>query len=327
MRVLAGDIGGTNARLALVDVDGGAARVVAKERVAVAEQEGIEAPIRAFLARHGGVRPATCLGVAGTIVGRHAEVAGVNMPWRVDAAAVEAACGLPRVELINDFHAAARGVELLAPGDLCALGGGAPRPGTPRAILGAGTGLGQAFMVPLADGGWRIVSSEGGHRDFGPRTPVQDRLLAALRAQHGRVSTERVLSGPGLVATYRFLVGSEKRPACPAVEAAPATEVGRTISTLGVEAQDPTCQAALDLFLDVYGAEAGNVALTVVATGGIFIAGGIAPDVLTRPGPGAAFRRSFEDKGRFADLLRSIPVWVVTSPDLGLLGAAAEASR
>lgn len=329
MQVLAGDIGGTNARLALVDVSAGGAKVLAKERVAVAEQEGIEGPLAAFLARHGGGRPPCCLGVAGTIIGRRAEVAGVNMPWGVDAAAVERSCGLPRVTLINDFHAAARGVELMTPADLHALGGGAARPGTPRAILGAGTGLGQALMVPLEGPrgamAWRIVSSEGGHRDFGPRTPLQDRLLVALRAQFGRVSTERVLSGPGLVAIYRFLVAQEERPACAAVEAAAPAEVGRTISTLGVEQKDPTCQAALDLFLDVYGAEAGNVALTAVATGGIFIAGGIAPDVLTRPAPGAAFRRSFEDKGRFADLLRSIPVWVVTSPDLGLLGAAAEA--
>lgn len=328
MRVLAADVGGTNARLALVDVTPGQARLVARVQVAVAEQEGLERPVCDFLDAHlrDQPRPPACIAIAGTVIARAAKVAGVNMPWTVDAERLERACGLPRVDLINDFHAAARGVELLQPSDLTPLGGGAPLQGQPIAVIGAGTGLGQAFVLPLEDGRRRIVSSEGGHRDFAPRTPLQDRLLAWLRGQHGRVSTERVLSGPGLVATYRFLVEVERLPACAAVDALEGAEVGPQITKEALAATHPTCALALETFVDVYGAEAGNVALTVLATGGVYLAGGIAPSVLTRPDMTARFRAAFDDKGRFKDFLDDIPVWVIKNPDLGLLGAAAVAA-
>lgn len=335
MRVLAGDVGGTNARLALVEVEGCRATLRARAQVAVAEQSGLEAPVAAFLAAHAvaGAPPRACIGIAGTIVGRAARVAGVNMPWTVDAEALERACGLPHVDLINDFHAAARGVELLGPADVHAIppsdpaGVIEPAQGQPMAILGAGTGLGQAFMLPLADGTRRIVPTEGGHRDFAPCDPLQDRLLAWLRTKHGRVSTERVLSGPGLVATYRFLVESEGMPPCPEVDAATGAAQGPEITERGLASAHPTCVKALETFVDVYGAEAGNVALTVLATGGVYLAGGIAPRVLTRPDMTARFRRAFDAKGRFRDLLDSIPVYVVTNPDLALLGAACEAAQ
>lgn len=335
MLVVAGDVGGTNARLALVEVDGGRATLRARVQVAVAEQAGLEAPLSAFLAAHlhGGPPPRACVGVAGTIVGRAARVAGVNMPWTVDAAALERACGLPRVDLINDFHAAARGVELLGPGDVHAIPPRDPAtvraapPGQPQAILGAGTGLGQAFMLPLPDGRRRVVPSEGGHRDFAPRDALQDRLLGWLRREHGHVSTERVLSGPGLVATYRFLVQAEGMPASAEVDAAVGAAQAPEITERALAGAHPTCVKALELFVDVYGAEAGDVALTVLATGGVFLAGGIAPRVLTRPDQTARFRRAFDDKGRFRDLLDGIPVHVVTNPDLALLGAACEAAR
>jgi glucokinase len=179
-------------------------------------------------------------------------------------------------------------------------------------------------VIPLADGRRRIVATEGGHRDFAPHDALQDRLLQFLRTKHGRVSTERVLSGPGLVNIYRFLVDAERLPACAAVEA--ASEPAPRITEQALAGAHPTCVKALDVFVDVYGAEAGNVALTVLATGGLFLAGGIAPQVLTLPGPAARFRRAFEDKGRFKDFLAGVPVWVVTNKDLGLLGAAAEAA-
>jgi glucokinase len=335
MRVLAADVGGTNARLALVDVevvgagDGAlrAATIVARTQVAVAEQAGLDGPVSSFLAVHvgGGPAPRACIGIAGTVIGRAARVAGVNMPWTVDAVALERTCGLPRVDLINDFHAAARGTELLAPADLHALGDGAPLPRSPVAVIGAGTGLGQAFTLPAAGGRRAIVPTEGGHRDFAPRSPLQDRLLAWLRERHGRVSTERVLSGPGLVNIYTFLVEAERRPACEDVAAAQGADQGPAITRRALEGH-PTCRDALETFVDVYGAEAGNMALTVLATGGVYVAGGIAPVVLTRPELGARFRAAFEDKGRFREFLASIPVWVVKNHDLGLLGAAAEAA-
>lgn len=338
MRVLAGDVGGTNLRLALVDVPGGASRpvVVDRLRVSVDEQAGVEAPIRELLGKHGGIRPPTCIGVAGPIAGGQAQLTGVNMPWTIDARRVSAAVGLPRMTLVNDFHAAARGVEALGPEDLRWIGarGAAsalPAGPGPRAILGAGSGLGQAAMVPAPStaasgaGRWTIVSSEGGHRDFGPRNPLEDRLLVHLRSQHGRVSTERVLSGPGLVAIYRFLV-AEGHPSSAEVEAAEGAAVAPVVSSLGRAGTHPTCARALAAFVDVYGSEAGNVALTYVATGGVYVAGGIAPDLLVHAPQAAAFRAAFDGKGRFSDLLSRVPVAVVTTQDLGLLGAALEAA-
>ncbi|MBX3465750.1 MAG: glucokinase [Planctomycetes bacterium] len=330
MLVLAGDVGGTNARLALVEVAAGRAVLRARAQVAVAEQAGLEGPVSSFLGVHLGGAPAprACIGVAGTIIGRAASVAGVNMPWTVDAEALERACGLPRVDLINDFHAAARGIELLGPADVLPIGGGEVgrpgEPGHPQAILGAGTGLGQAFILPLPDGRRVIVPTEGGHRDFAPRNPLEDRLLAWLRGHYGRVSTERVLSGPGLVSIYRFLVDAEQLPACEPVEAVAPAEQGPVITAMA--GSHPACMIALDVFVDVYGAEAGNVALTVLATGGVYLAGGIAPTVLAQPASATRFRRTFEDKGRLRGLLETIPVRVITNPDLGLLGAAREAT-
>lgn len=328
MLVLAADVGGTNARLALVDVTPGQARLVARVRVAVAEQEGLEKPVDDFLGAHLGAapRPPACIAIAGTVIARAAKVAGVNMPWTVDAERLERTCRLPRVDLINDFHAAARGIELLQPGDLRPIGGGAPMQGQPIAVIGAGTGLGQAFVLPLEGGGRRIVPTEGGHRDFAPRTPLQDRLLVWLRGQHGRVSTERVLSGPGLVATYRFLVEAEGMSSCPAIDAATGADIGPRITALGLAGTTPACKLALETFVDVYGAEAGNVALTVLSTGGVYIAGGIAPSIFGSAAMAERFRRAFDDKGRFKAFLDDIPVWVIENTDLGLLGAAVVAA-
>ena len=168
------------------------------------------------------------------------------------------------------------------------------------------------------------MPTEGGHRGFAPRTEQQDRLLRRLRREHGRVSTERVLSGPGLVALHAFLVEDEGLPRSPEVDAAPPAGRAPVISRRGLTGDDPACAAALALFVDIYGAEAGDLALSVVAAGGVWVAGGIAPDLLVVPAHAAAFRRAFEDKGRFAAFLREVPVRVVTSPDLGLLGAALE---
>jgi glucokinase len=322
IRVLAGDVGGTNARLAIVEVADGRGTLVARQTVPVAEHDGLEAPLAAFLNDQGDAAPTLgCLGVAGKIDGRRIE--GVNAAWVVDADSLQAAGALRRLDLINDFHAAARGVDLLGPDGLLDLGGGEVVAGKNQAILGAGTGLGQALRLPEG-GGWRVVGTEGGHRGFAPRDPLQDRLLAWLRAQHGRVSTERVLSGPGLAATYRFLVEGEGRPACAEVEALP--EADRPAAITAQAGEDPTCATVLELFVDVYGAEAGNLALTALAEGGVYVAGGIAPRLFTDPDRRAAFRRAFEDKARFADWMRRIPVKVVTDPDLGLLGAAAVAA-
>lgn len=324
MIVLAGDIGGTNARLALVDLAGDLARIVARQQVQVADHTGLVEPVRAFLAAEGRTPRLACLAIAGTIDGRR--IQGVNLPWAIDADELEAECGLERVVLINDFHAAARGVELLGADDRLRIGGGEPNPEGPIAVLGAGTGLGQAFLLPTPAGPRRVVSTEGGHRDFGPTSPEQDRLLAYLRDSYGRVSTERVLSGPGLEAIYRFLLVEGRAPCQEVEEAAGHTARTRAISSAGLAGAHPTCADAVRIFVEVYGAEAGNVALTVLATGGVYLAGGIAPALFEHEAQIKAFWTAFSDKGRFREYVGSLPVWVVLSGDLGLLGAAREAA-
>lgn len=318
MKVLAGDVGGTNLRLALVEVlPGQPARVLEAQTVLVEEHPDLGPAAAAFLESLPERPRRACLGVAGTITGRVLE--GVNLPWRIDADALEAELELERLDLINDFHAAARGVEVLGEAGYTQLAGEAPDPRAPVAILGAGTGLGQAFLIPGAPGGARsVVPTEGGHRDFAPTSPRQDRLLAYLRERFGRVSTERVLSGPGLSSIYSFLVEAEGQDPCPKVEAAerlPAAVSG---------SEHPTSGAALDLFVDVYGAEAGNLGLTVLARGGVYLAGGIAPRIVHGE-RAERLARAFVAKGRFEGYLRELPLRLITDPDLGLLGAAQEA--
>ncbi|MEZ6185595.1 MAG: glucokinase [Planctomycetota bacterium] len=312
MIVFACDVGGTNARLSLVELSG-RPRVVAREVVHVAEHSGLLPPLSAFLARHDASPSRGCVALAGTVQDPR-RVQGLNLPWAVDAEELERDCGFERVRLINDFEAAARGIDALGPEDLLQVQG-RPDPAGRRAVLGAGTGLGQAFLLPGRDGA-QVVSTEGGHRDFAPTSPEQDRLLAHLRAIHGRVSTERVLSGPGLAAIYAWLL-TEGEPACDGVD--PARDRPAAIAA----SAHPTCRRAVSLFVDVYGAEAGNVALTVLATGGVFLAGGIAPKLFAgSPALQAQLRERFAAKGRFRELLAGLPLAVVVQPNLGLLGAA-----
>lgn len=318
MKVLTGDVGGTNLRLAWVEaLPERPARILEAQTVPVDDFPGLAPAGQAFLERLPERPTRACLGVAGTITGRVLE--GVNLPWRIDADALERELGLERLDLINDFHAAARGVEVLSEAGWTQLSGGAPDPGAPVAVLGAGTGLGQAFLIPEPEGKRRlVVPTEGGHRDFAPTSAEQDRLLAYLRERFGRVSTERVLSGPGLSSIYAFLVEACGLEPCPEVEAqerAPAAVSG---------SGHASASAAVDLFVDVYGAEAGNLGLTVLARGGVYLAGGIGPRVIR----GARVERlveRFVDKGRFAGYLRELPLRLITEPDLGLLGSAHEA--
>lgn len=317
-RVLAGDVGGTNLRLALVELrPERPAKVISAKTVPVAEHRSLAGPVAAFLDDLNERPTRACLGVAGTITGRVLQ--GVNLPWTIDADALEQELGLERLLLINDFHAAARGVEALGREGWRQLAGNEPDPSAPVAVLGAGTGLGQAFLIP-GPSGRIVVATEGGHRDFAPRNPLQDHLLAWLRARHGRVSTERVLSGPGLAAIYEFLVEDQGHPRAPEVEAAHEHPPAIAAS------HHPTAAHALDLLVDVYGAEAGNVALTGLARGGVYLAGGIAPQILEGPRL-ARFLCAFHDGGRFSDYLRSLPLRLIVDPRLGLVGAALEAGR
>lgn len=316
MLLLTGDIGGTNARLALARPEGDSFAI---EAVRVYPSAG-SASLIEVLARYRSDEPAACgatamgLGVAGPV---HRQTCRVtNLPWHIDAAEVVATYGVP-ARLVNDFEAVGFALPGMPEAGLVTLQAGAREPEAPMALLGAGTGLGEALVLP-GPSGTRVVPGEGGHADLAPQTSADCALLAFLRARHGgHVSWERVLSGAGLAAVHAFHGG-----AAPDADTADPAEV-----TAGADAGDPRCVAAVEHFLALYGAEAGNHALRSVARGGVFLAGGIAPRLLERlRDPQGAFLRAFRDKGRFAPLMGSLSVQVVVDPWVALRGAAAAAA-
>jgi glucokinase len=335
MIVLAGDIGGTNTRLALFEVKGDDRLVAVLERTyPSASQSSLDAIIEGFLRDTRGTLPRlaeplqrACLGIAGPVEGNVCRA--TNLPWVVDGRALAQRLGVQQVRLVNDFYAAALGSLSVPAESLVALGGGPRDPKGPVAVLGAGTGLGQAFLLwSASENRYQVISSEGGHVDFAPRTPLESDLLRYLAGKYGRVSYERVLSGHGLVDLYAFLNEEAAFRALGKADTAAAMAAGdpaAVISQKGLDGTDPVCAAALAIFCGVLGALAGNLALTLLTTGGVFIAGGIAPRVLPllqRP----AFREAFERKGRLQPLVTRVPVFVVTHAQPGLLGAASVAA-
>ena len=319
MKVLAGDIGGTNARLAIVDGD----QVLFERHYPSGDFERFE-DVLASYARDvpEQVPRSACLAVAGVVEGNRLEA--TNIPWTIDAHDLKERFGLKSVCLINDFEAAAWGVTVIQTRDLVRIGKGTPESHGPKAVLGAGTGLGQAILAPCAEG-YRVLPTEGGHVDFAPRDQDEIRLLRYLMREFPHVSVERILSGPGLVRIYEFLIeergmkqdvpvtGSLKDPAA-------------WITRNALQGTDDPCSDALEMFCRIYGAEAGNLALKCLATGGVYVAGGIAPKILPMLSDGG-FRQAFEAKGRMKKILKHIPTYVVTSPQLGLLGSALMALR
>ena len=315
MKVLVGDVGGTNTRLAMVDGE----TITAQRRYPSAEHAGVEEIVVRYL-EETRERPAkACLGVAGPVQDDRCAV--TNLPWVVDARVLETATGIGRCRVVNDFVAAAMGVTVVGEEKLLKIGGKAPRPGGRRAVLGAGTGLGVAFLVPQGDR-WMAIDSEGGHREFGPRNELEIGLLEFLLHRYGHVSYERICSGPGLRAIYDFLVSVDpplERPAT--AEAMRSDDPPAVITKAALAGTDALCERAVTMFLSILGAEAGNLALQVLATGGVFVAGGIPPRLATLIADGT-FRVAFEDKGRLSHRVRDIPVFLVTEENLGLLGAS-----
>ncbi len=324
MIVLAGDIGGTHARLAIAEARaGGLAHLLMERRYPSPDYPGLGPIAREFL-REVAARPErACFGVACQLEGE--ECTAANLPWTIRVGSLGAEIGIRATRVINDFSAAGYGLPSLGPGDLATLQAGRPDPRGPVVLVGAGTGLGEGFL--LWDGAHhRVVPSEGGHADFAPRDERQFGFAQYLRRLHGHASRERVLSGPGLADAYRYLAASGVAPESEAVKAALRTEDPAAVVTrFGSDGADPLCAAALELFVDAFGALAGDLALTVVATGGVYLAGGIAPRLVERLQDGR-FLAAFRDKGRKADFLERVPVHVVLSPDVGLLGAAAAAA-
>jgi glucokinase len=324
VRVLAGDVGGTKTALAIVEIGGRRCRVGRVERYRSAEHAGLEEIVDRFLAEERTKPAAAGFGVAGPV--RRGRSTITNLPWRLDERRIARRAGLRRVVLVNDFAANALGLRFLGPRQLATLARGRSDPDGPIAVLGAGTGLGSAGLVRCGNTE-AVVPAEGGHVDFGPRTPREDRLVAWLRGRFGRATRERILSGSGLVLLWEFLaLEGAVKPSAGAAEIESADDPAAAISRLGLERRDPLARAALTWFAEIYGSETGNLALQYRATGGVYIAGGIAPKILpvlrTRP-----FLDAFRDKPPMSDLLAGIPVRVVLDGRLGLYGAAAAAAR
>jgi glucokinase len=321
--VLAGDIGGTNTRLAYVDAAPGAKRILFERTFPSRERTSLEAALEEFLSLHSIAFTRASFGIAGPV--RNGRCEATNLPWVVDAKSVAKRLRLKRVGLINDLVANAHGIALLRGKDFVTLNKGARNAQGNQALISAGTGLGAAGL--LWDGkAHRPFGSEGGHADFAPRNRLEIELLDYLMNRHGRVSCERLVSGPGLVNAYRFFRDREKgaEPAWLAEELR-VGDPAAAISRNALEEKSPLCTQALELFVSAYGAAAGNLALTIMATGGVYLGGGIAPKIVSKlKEPG--FMNAFTAKGRLSPLLMDIPVQVIMNPKTALLGAARHAA-
>ncbi len=322
--ILAGDVGGTKTLLGLFTRVRGRLRAVVERSFPSQESPSLEAMVRTFLTPRGSPVHASAFGIAGPVVLGKSD--RVNLPWRVWDRRLGRVLGLDHVRVINDLEATAWGVGELSPRKTASLTPGVrPSPGN-AALIAAGTGLGMAILV------WdgerhRPSASEGGHQGFAPRDGQQAELLEYLRERHGRVSIERVVSGPGISAIYRFLLASGKGVESDAMKRRLEDgDSNAAVTDAAMSGEDGVAGRALDLFVSIYGAAAGDLALLARATAGVYVGGGIAPRILQRLRSGA-FIRSFRDKGRLAPFLERIPVRVILEPKTALIGAAACAAR
>jgi glucokinase len=315
--LLAGDVGGTKTNLAAFTAGPGGSVVLEERGFHNADYASLAEVVQAFTRPAGHVPRAACFGVAGPVADGRARMP--NLDWEIEARDLARVLDLERVLLLNDLEATGYGIPTLAPDQFAVLNEGARRPGGDAALIAAGTGLGEAILRSEGER-YRVAPSEGGHGDYAPVDAEQTMLLGRLRERFGHVSYERVISGPGIHNVYDALDLPERADLAQAIRA--AADPSALIAESALASASSRCMRALDVFVASYGAEAGNLALRALATGGIFVAGGIAPKVLPKLRDGT-FMRAFTAKGRFADWLRSIPVNVVLDPTTALRGAAA----
>jgi glucokinase len=317
--ILAGDIGGTNARLAYFQPQNGHLSLVS-ERVYPSREHSEFGEIVSQFLDDSGTRPeVACFGIAGPV--RNGRVETSNLPWVIEQSRLAKQIHLPATLLINDLEASAWGIGGLVPADLVALNKvDGPAVGN-QAVIAPGTGLGEAGL--FWDGTrHHVFACEGGHTDFGPQNDLQIELLRFLRKRFGHVSYERVLSGPGLVNVYEFLRDSGCAKPSPDLEAAiKNSDPAAAISRAALDGSSPLAEKSLEVWISVFGAEAANLALKAMATGGLFLAGGIAPKILPKLKE-PLFMQTFLDKGRLRHLVEAVLVQVVTNDRAGLLGAA-----
>lgn len=318
-RLLAGDVGGTKTVLCLYDVVDGRLEERVKRTYVSGEHEHFNDLVLEFLAEQEGVDLA-CLGIAGPVKDGHCDT--TNLPWQINALSLQQACEIPKVLLINDLQATAYGVLQLPDDALLELNPNAVQQPGHKAVLAAGTGLGEAVL--FFDGNKHVaMPSEGGHTDFAAQTQQQDALLVFLRKRlGGHVSYERILSGDGFGLLYDFLAEADFAPRDPALaKAMEEADRNALISARGLVGEDEICAQALGLFCEIYGAEAGNLALKSLPLGGLYVAGGIAPKIQQALIKGE-FLRAYLNKGRMTKAIEHIPLRLVLDPQAPLLGAA-----
>lgn len=346
LTVLAGDIGGTKTVLRLVSAEVSSTGHVVpllntlSEKTYVSRSFADLVPMVHQFLKEAAESPVSvpdltsaCFGIAGAVVNNTSEL--TNLSWSLSGERLQRALDIPRVALINDFAAIGYGIAGLQAGQLATLQSFAPDPAAPIALIGAGTGLGEGFLVPDSDGTLRVFPSEGGHTDFSPRSGVEFQLLTYLMEKNSlpRVSVERVVSGTGIASIYQFF-----RDTNPHEESAAMTEIyqiwsremGKKDKTVDLAAEvakaaltggDFLCEQTMNLFISAYGAEAGNLALKLLPYGGLYLGGGVAPKILRLLQQGA-FMKAFSSKGRMRPLLEKIPVHVILDTKVGLIGAA-----
>lgn len=345
--LLAGDIGGTKTILRLAETstnsDSKAPRPLYEKQYASHDFPDLVPMVRQFFQEASeplGYEPApekACFAIAGPVVNNTSKL--TNLGWVLEADRLLETLGFSHVTLVNDFAAVGYGILGLESADLYTLQEGDLQPSAPIAVIGAGTGLGQGFLIQLSDG-YHVFSSEGGHADFAPRSEIEFQLSRYLLDRHNieRVSAERVVSGQGIVSIYRFLRDRQVAPECEEVGQILRTweqQTGRNEKTVdpaaaiaraALEKRDALSEQTMQIFVDAYGAEAGNLALKLLPYGGLYIAGGIAGKNLPLMKEGS-FLHAFTQKGRMRSLLERIPVHIVLNPQVGLIGAALLAAR
>ena len=320
--ILAGDVGGTNTRLGLFEVTRGRLRLLYEKTFLSKNYKGLENILEEFLRGQREIASA-CFGVAGPVT--QEVVIATNLPWWIDIQSLQKIISLKRVEVINDLVANAYGISVLEKRDFEVLNSGKIKKGN-QALISAGTGLGEAIL--FWDGQQHVPSpSEGGHAEFGPRNHLEIELFHYLSDRFDHVSYERVLSGEGLFHIYQFLKDSKRFGSEPSWLSKKMAEEdpAELISEVAQLKKNKLCVKALDLFASIYGAAAGNLALQVMAIGGVYIGGGIAPKIIWKLKDGT-FMKAFKDKGRLSHIVVHIPVKVIMNERTALLGAASRAT-
>lgn len=330
MRVLAGDVGGTKTLLMIADIYPNQFKQVYVQRFVSARYPDFITMLREFLpaaaAKADLIISSVCIGVAGPVRDNHATI--TNLPWDISGDQVARELGVKSARLINDFQAVGYGLETLDDQELETLQGGQLERRGPRVVIGAGTGLGEGVLYWQGDH-YNILPSEGGHTDFAPANGRQLAFMQYMMQKLDRVSYEHVLSGRGIFNIYSWLRDSGSGTEDPQLAEELRGSIVDPAAAISIAAQergDPLALAAMEMFCEVYGAQTGNLALTCVARGGVYVAGGIAPKIISLLRRGS-FMQAFGNKGKMESLMETLPVQVVMNPEVGLRGAAIYASR